>query len=317
MLGDTLLLIFVTMWTIILMYIPYILGLKQKMIDDWTKYRCNPIILPIAGYINGEAGMSASDSTSQNFQYCTQNIMSSFMDYLLEPLNFITSGLTSSIGELADSAQYIRAVISNIKDFFMTIVEELMGIFSNIIVEFIKIFIGIRDAVGKLVGILLTVVYILEGFSYTGESIVNGVIGDFICFHPDTTILKMDGTKCKMCKLSLGDKIDGNSEIQIILKIKNKTRERFYQLLRDCSNDNGQEKYIYVTGSHLILSNNDNGQEEYIPVEKHPDAKLTDIIVDELYCLVTDNHIIKIGDYIFHDWEDDKEREKYELSIIK
>jgi len=307
MLGDMLLIIFVTFWTILLMYVPYILGLKQNIIDDWASYRCNPIVLPIAGWINKENDQSASEATSQNFQYCTQNIMGSFMGYLLEPLNFITSGLANMGGEVIDSLNYVRAVISNVRDFFMNIVQSLMSIFTNIIIEFVKIFIGIRDLAGKMVGVVLTIVYVLEGLSLSGESLMNGWVGDIfnvVCFHPDTIIQKIDGTKCKMSELSLGDKIDGNSEVQIIMKIKNTPRVKFYKFV------NGEEN-IYVTGSHLIYLNEKDG---YIPVAEHSDAESTEDISDELCCLVTDNHNIKIGKYVFHDWEDDKAREKYEYN---
>ena len=307
MLGDMLLIIFVTTWTVLLMFVPYILGLKQTIIDDWGSYRCNPIVLPFAGMINKENGQTTSEATSQNFQYCTQNIMSSFMGYLLEPLNFITSGLTDMGGEVVDSLNDIRAVISNVRTFFMSIIQSIMGIFSNIIIEFVKIFVGIRDLAGKMVGVVMTIVYVLEGLSISGESLMNGWVGDIVdvvCFHPDTIIQKIDGTKCKMSELSLGDKIDGNSEVQIIMKIKNTPREKFYKFV------NGEED-IYVTGSHLIYLNEKDG---YIPVSEHSDAESTEKISDELYCLVTDNHNIKIGKYVFHDWEDDNAREKYKYN---
>ena len=88
------------------------------------------------------------------------------------------------------------------------------------------------------------------------------------------------------------------------MKIKNKHNEKFYKF-------ENEEDTIYVTGSHLIHTGN-----KYIPVKEHKDAILTDKINDELYCLVTSNHIIQIGNYIFHDWEDDIERYKYEYNKI-
>jgi hypothetical protein len=66
----------------------------DNIINNWTEYRCSPTILPIAGYINKQSNQTASEATSQNFTYCTQSILSNFMGYLLEPLNYLTSGLT-------------------------------------------------------------------------------------------------------------------------------------------------------------------------------------------------------------------------------
>jgi len=304
MLADALLLLFVTVWTIAFMYIPYLFGFKQKILDDWDLYRCNPMVLPVAGWINKRNDQTAADATSENFQYCTQNIMGSFMGYLLEPLNFVTNGLTELGGDMLNSTNAIRAVIDQIRTFFSNIINSVMSVFINIIIEFLKIFIGIRDLAGKIVGVVLTFVYMLEGLSITGESLMNTWVGDIVCFHPDTIIQKNDGIKCKMSELSLGDKIDGNSTVQRIMKIKNIPKERFYKI-------KNESEYIYVTGSHLIYSCKNNG---YIPVSEHTDAQPTNNIIDELCCLVTDNHIIKIGEYIFHDWEDDYEREKYKYN---
>jgi hypothetical protein len=309
MLRDMLLIIFVTFWTILLMYIPYIFGFRQKILDDWDTYKCNPIVLPISGWINKKEDQTETEATSINFQYCTQNIMDSYMGFLLEPLNFITYGLTELGGEMVGNIQSIRGVFDQLRTFLTDIFGGIMALFYNIIIEFLKIFISIRDLIGKIVGVVLSIAYIIDGFTLTGTSAMNGTIGDIVkattsCFHPDTMIRKIDGTKCKISELSLGEKIEGNSEVEIIMKIKNKGSEHFYKF-------ENEEDTIYVTGSHLIHNGN-----KYIPVKEHKDAILTDKINDELYCLVTSNHIIQIGDYIFHDWEDDIERYKYEYNKI-
>ena len=65
--------------------------------------------------------------------------------------------------------------------------------------------------------------------------------------------------------------------------------------------------YIYVTGSHHILENINNDKynlDNYIFVKEYKDAVQTNITNDLYYCLVTDKHIIPIGEYIFWDWED-------------
>ena len=304
MLADALLIIFVTLWTIALMYIPYFLGFKQKILDDWPVYRCNPLVLPIAGWINKQNNETAAEATSDNFQYCTQNITKSLFGYLSEGLESNISGIIGLSGNMLNSINSIYGVISQIRTFFTNIIDSVMGVFINIIIEFLKIFVGIRDLAGKIVGVILTFVYMLEGLGTTGESLMNTWVGDIVCFHPDTIIQKIDGIKCKMSELSLGDKIDGNSTVLRIMKIKNIPKERFYKF-KNCINN------IFVTGSHLIYSDNNNG---YIPVSEHTDAQPTNDIIDELCCLVTDNHIIKIGEYIFHDWEDDYERDKYKYN---
>ena len=56
---------------------------------------------------------------------------------------------------------------------------------------------------------------------------------------------------------------------------------------------------IYVTGSHLI-----NNCGVYIPVKDYTDAVKSNLKTDVLFCLITSNHKIQIGNETFWDWED-------------
>jgi hypothetical protein len=304
MLGNLLILIYVTIWVLILIYVPYIFGMMNQVKDNWTEYRCNPMILPVAGHINKENGQTASDATSSNFTYCTQNIVTNFMGSILDPLYFVVSSLSDLGGVFGESMNAIRGVISSIRSFISSIIVGLMNSFSNIIVAFMKTIIDIEDMLGKMLGIAQVMVYLNLGLNDTAQSIKNSkefqVVVETLCFHPDTIVEKKNKEYCKMSELSLGDVIDGNSEILIILKIKNKTKEKLYKL-KGLNNT-----YIQVTGSHLIYTKD----EGYILVKDHPDSIATENYCDEYYCFITSNSKIKIGKYIFHDWEDDVQREK-------
>ena len=58
---------------------------------------------------------------------------------------------------------------------------------------------------------------------------------------------------------------------------------------------------IYVTGQHKI-QDCDTGR--FIPVSKCSYAAPTNKHGDVLSCLITDDHLIPIGEHIFWDWED-------------
>ena len=82
-----------------------------------------------------------------------------------------------------------------------------------------------------------------------------------------------------------------------MLKIKNQNPEKnpYYKIWSDKLNS-----YIYVTATHKILDPK-NG---FIPVETYSRATKTDVKPEILYCLITENHEIPIGEYTFWDWED-------------
>jgi hypothetical protein len=58
---------------------------------------------------------------------------------------------------------------------------------------------------------------------------------------------------------------------------------------------------ILVSGSHLIY---DPNTKQFVHVKDLPASELTEINCDTLSCLITSNHTIPIGEWIFHDWED-------------
>ena len=54
---------------------------------DWPLYRCNPMYMYLAADIES------------NFVYCIQNMQTGFMGYLLQPLTYVTSSVSSMLGD--------------------------------------------------------------------------------------------------------------------------------------------------------------------------------------------------------------------------
>ena len=76
----------------------------QPIKDDWVNQRCNPKVIPFAGLINKpDDGTSVSDFTSENFNYCIQNILTDVTGYAVQPITGMTDALTSLYSDLADS----------------------------------------------------------------------------------------------------------------------------------------------------------------------------------------------------------------------
>lgn len=255
---------------------------------NWPLYRCNPTYMFLA------------DDIQENFTYCVQNIQTSLMGYLLQPLTFITSSLTSMLGGFMGDIQNIRAMFDKIRTFFTSIFQSIFGVFLNLIIEFQKITIGIRDLIGKTIGIMVSLMYVMDGSIKTMNSTWNGPPGQLVralgkCFHPLTDIkLKNGQIKC-MKDIDLGDILEDGSIVESVMKIDNKKESiPFYSI----NTENGD---ILVTGSHLVFDKENN---TFIKVQDYKKATLTDIKFDWFSCLITDTHKIPIKDEIFWDWED-------------
>jgi hypothetical protein len=176
-----------------------------------------------------------------------------------------------------------------------------MGVFANITIETQKITIGIRDLVGKIIGVVVVFMYMMQGSVITMQSTWAAPPGQMIrtmgnCFDPNTLVKRKDGSIVTMKELEPNDVLENGSIVKMVMKIANDPTETFYAFSNGINNS-----FIYVTGTHYIRYNN-----RFIQVKDHPDAlKLgKDFKTDFLSCLVTSDHSIVLGDRHFYDWED-------------
>lgn len=289
---DWLNFIYVNLGFVAQVFVMYYFSAVAEIKNNWPKYRCNPIFMPL------------SDNIEKDFVYCVQNMQTNFMGYLLQPINYIINSLSAVGGDFSQSLNFIRTMISNIRSFFTSIIQNVFGVFLNLVIEFQKITIGIKDLVGKIIGILVTMMYIMDGALKTMQSAWNGPPGQMVqalggmCFHPYTKIKLNNGSIVMMKDLNLGDILENGSRVDVLMKVDNKFNEPYYKLVgKGVDGDT-----IYVTGTHMIFSENEN---KYIEVKNHPDAIETDIRENWFSTIITDDHTIKIGEYLFWDWEDD------------
>ncbi len=290
------------------LYMSNVLAIGAENIKkNWPKYRCNPMVMPFASYVGPEG-----TNSSENFTYCIQNMQTNYMQYLLQPVNYNLNVIGSVTSSLTDSINGIRKFFDYLRTEIMNIVQNIFGVFLNIIIEFQRNIINIKDLFGKLVAILATFIYVLTGSINAMNSAWNGPPGKLVrdvskikirCFHPDTLIAIGKEKYCKMKDLELGTILKDGSEVISVMKISNLDKEKKHiQPLYKLSNgENGED--VYVSGTHLIY---DPTLEVFVPVSKSKRATITDKYVDYFSCLITSTNIIPIGAHVFHDWEDNQ-----------
>ena len=257
---------------------------------NWPLYRCNPMYMFLA------------DDIEENFTYCIQNMQTSFMGYLLQPLTFVTSSLTTMMGGFMGDIQNVRAMFDKIRTFFSSIIESVFGVFLNLIIEFQRITIGMKDLIGKTIGIMVSLMYIMDGSVKTMNSTWNGPPGQMVralgkCFHPFTIIKMKDGNFKYMKDVDLGDILEDGSIVECVLKIDNRINKFPYYSIKNTCDD----RDILVTGSHLVFDKTEN---MFVKVEDYEKSVKTSKIYNWFCCLITNTHRIPIGSEIFWDWED-------------
>jgi hypothetical protein len=197
-------------------------------------------------------------------------------------------------------------MFNKVRDFISNIFQTIFSVFLNIIIEFQKIIIGLRDLFGKTIGIITTMLYVVDGSLKTMNSAWNGPTGQLVralgsCFHPDTKIRLINREIKLMKNLDLGDVLENGSVVYSTMKIANtdgETREKLYEIKG--MGVNGET--IYITGSHLVF---DKKKGDFVLVKDYFGAYPSDEVeTDWFSCLITSDHKICIGHETFWDWED-------------
>lgn len=108
------------------------------------------------------------------------------------------------------------------------------------------------------------------------------------CFSPETPITLQNGESRAIKNIELGDVLANGSVVKATMEILNEV-DPYYKLPGD----------ILVTGSHYVKDG-----DAFKRVKDLEKAERTDTIEKTVYCLVTNDHKIPVGDYVFWDWED-------------
>lgn len=247
--------------------------------------------------------MPLSNNINEDFVYCIQNIQTNFMGYLLQPLTNITGSIATIMTGLVGEINGIRQMFDKIRSLSTLSIQSIFGVFMNMVIEFQKIIISIKDLMAKTIGTIVSMLYVMDGSMKTLKSAWDGPPGQMIqkvgkCFHPETKLKLKNGSVVNMKDIQMGDVLESGSVVVATMKIDNSTtRIPFYKIKENEVNS----EYVYVTGSHMI---HDSKTDKFISVEKHTDAELTNETYKWFSCLITDDHLIKIGNVTFWDWED-------------
>ena len=128
---------------------------------NWGHERCNPFIIPLAGWINNPNKKTESDFqyTVDNFEFCLGSVVQSVFQFIADSFKFILQGL-------ANLFQDILNILSGIINFIMSIISAILGLLQNAWGLALQGSVGLqetlnksRDTFGRLVGFVVVVLY--------------------------------------------------------------------------------------------------------------------------------------------------------------
>jgi len=291
----------IVVFIFILLYLFNILVVGiQRIKENWPVYRCQPLVMPFASVFGHDS--------SENFAYCIANMQKNFMGPLLKPLNFNISLLGDITGGLSKGLNINRKFLSKFRASVSATFMNIFAVVFNVMIEVQRTVINLKDMIGKLVGIMTTTLYILNGSIMSMESAWAGPPGGLVkalCFHPETKLKLKSGEMINIKDVPLNSILQNGTRVCATMQISNVDEngsivEKMYRVKRKTDVLDAQED-ILVSGSHLIY---DPNIKQFVHVKDLPSSELTEINCEVLSCLITSDHTIPIGEWIFHDWED-------------
>lgn len=177
--ASVLLFIIISFFFIFAISYCFVIIYTQPIIDNWASQRCKPYIIPFAGFITHPHDMTPIQYTAQNFNYCTQNILSSITGMAIQPLSYIIYTYQFIVSQINTEIDYIRSMFFKIRYMFQQISQEIMGRIINITIPLQQIIISFKDLISKIQGTMTAALFTLLGSYYTLKSLM-GAIAQFI-----------------------------------------------------------------------------------------------------------------------------------------
>jgi hypothetical protein len=217
--------------------------------------------------------------------------MKSFQDYagfMMDPLMAEFSVVNETLGEIGGAMNSMRTMMSSTRSGFLGIIGAVFGKIQNLISQFQYIIVRMRTLLSRIVGTMLSFIYIFYAGMETGTSVMNGPIGktvSFLCFDPSTPVILNTKLSIPMKHLKPGDVLHTGETVTSVYKVDGRDVEMYYL------------EGVIVSGSHKVKF-----QDHFVEVRKHPLAIQIQLKFEYLSCLNTDTHRIHLHGVEFLDF---------------
>ncbi len=174
--NSVIIFIFLTLFVFIVFSYCKVMQTTETIAEDWANQRCKPQNMLFAGLITHPEGTSAFQYTSDNFQFCIQNILSNISGYALQPFQTMIKSLTHIFQEIANSIQQSRGLINKIRDNINIFAQDIMSRILNIMIPIQKMVIALMDTFQKIQGTMTAGLYTMLGSYYTLQALMGAIL---------------------------------------------------------------------------------------------------------------------------------------------
>jgi len=168
----------------------------QHIQDDWANQRCSPLIMPFAGYF----GVSPTD----NFEFCMGKIFNTHSQSTVGSIMGLFGQFTTLLESIFDSLSSLRTTIASLGGGINVIFQEFTERLSNFFYQLRMTAIRIKMLMGRLYGILFSVMYMGTSGITGMSSFTNTYLFSFLdtfCFPGETPMWVKKDTGIKRIPL--------------------------------------------------------------------------------------------------------------------
>jgi hypothetical protein len=144
--------------------------------NNWSKYRCNPLVMPFAAYIVEPKDVPWLKFTGNNFSFCANNILTNIVGYFMLPIQFILVPLLFMWKIILKVMQAIRKMIYYIRTQMTKITANIMNRVFGVMIQVQKMVISIRDLFAKVRGAMVAALYTLFGTYFAIKSALGAIM---------------------------------------------------------------------------------------------------------------------------------------------
>ena len=157
-------------------YIATSVGIKTIQ-ENWPQYRCNPLYMPFASTL-----APVPTTSRENFAFCLSDFMKSAAPALTQPLSYVQSMTLALTGSMVQNQETSQEKKAEHSEKVGNLFEGVFDVIGGIAAEFNILFIKLTDAQGKMMGVVVSLMYIITAVQYAFVSMWNGIPGILIRF---------------------------------------------------------------------------------------------------------------------------------------
>ena len=146
---------------ILVIYYYYYSNILEVIRADWPNQKCNPFVIPFAGFINKPENQSNLDFTSDNFTMCVSSILEYVNNIAVNPFRTVLNIINTTIQSMVASFNMLREMIDSFRKNSASIIDSINAKTYNILTELIRLFIKSKDMLAKTGGVLISSLYTL------------------------------------------------------------------------------------------------------------------------------------------------------------